>query len=990
MRKKSLFILLSVCCAVSGMADTLTIVNRFEKIEHASVLASYRNEFGSFIKPQLDVEFPYALIRVHIDGNEAAVTKAKERFALYLGQHHAPMAKVTNRVNEIMFLVPVGAGYVELQCGDGCQPLTLFNYPQLAADAIYEGKVRYALAKLGPTSTPNPKKQIFSFEVNPKNASVEVIVGEKSEYCKIEDDIQSITLNHGTYKYIVSAPRYQTETGIIQVSDSTRTKSVQLLPDFGWLTLSATESNSGASVYVINTTTKERIALGNIPLASYELDRGEYLLQIFQNKYKDYTKKITILPNETIKESPVLEPNFISLTLSTDTASEIFVNGESYGKGQWSGTLELGEYAVETRKNNHRSSYIPLTLTHAEATQTITLAEPTPICGSLTVSGSPAKAAIYIDDKYVGESPMIVNDLLIGEHEVKVEKDGCAVWKKTVIVAENEECIAKYELEKGVSLNRIVLKGLNATNLSVQRDGDETLVFTYDLPKKGPVRLRMSTDGYTYVDQKNVKGDVGKEMDKGKQYQIAWTIPKDIGRTMKDSLYFQVVASPKLPDNGIEIKIGPLFYEDASDPFSVCINNVSNVKKITIPTTITYKGYPYRVTKIGFQALSCCYQLLSITIPNSVTSIGPNAFFACHNLTSITIPNSVRSIGEDAFFSCTDLTSITIPNSVTSIGERVFGWCNNLTSIIVDKNNPIYDSRNNCNAIIETKTNTLIAGCKNTVIPNSVISIGSNVFSLCKNLTSITIPNSVTSIGEKAFSRCTDLTSITIPNSVRSIGEEAFSGCDDLTSIVVDKNNPIYDSRNNCNAIIETKTNTLIVGCKNTVIPNSVTSIGEGAFRWCTDLTSVTIPKSVTSIGEKAFSFCDNLTSISVDKDNPIYDSRDNCNAIIETATNTLIAGCKSTEIPNSVTSIGEWAFYGCDKLTSITIPNSVTSIGDGVFFCCWHLTSITIPNSVTSIGKWAFSGCDKLKKIYIPRGTKAKFAAMKGLKDHVDKLVEK
>ena len=110
MCKKLLFILFFVCCAVSSMADTLTIVNRFEKIEHGSVLASYRNEFGSFIKPQLDVEFPYALIRVHIDGNEAAVTKAKERFALYLGQHHAPMAKVTNRVNEIMFLVPIGSG----------------------------------------------------------------------------------------------------------------------------------------------------------------------------------------------------------------------------------------------------------------------------------------------------------------------------------------------------------------------------------------------------------------------------------------------------------------------------------------------------------------------------------------------------------------------------------------------------------------------------------------------------------------------------------------------------------------------------------------------------------------------------------------------------------------------------------------------------------------------------------------------------------------
>ena len=138
------------------------------------------------------------------------------------------------------------------------------------------------------------------------------------------------------------------------------------------------------------------------------------------------------------------------------------------------------------------------------------------------------------------------------------------------------------------------------------------------------------------------------------------------------------------------------------------------------------------------------------------------------------------------------------------------------------------------------------------------------------------------------------------------------------------------------------------------------------------------------------FSGCNNLTSISVDKNNPMYDSRDNCNAIIETKTNTLIAGCKNTVIPNSVISIGDYAFWGCDNLASITIPNSVTSIGNSAFCYCDNLASITIPNSVTSIGASAFFGCDNLKTIYISRGTKAKFAAMEGLKNRVDKLVER
>ncbi len=270
------------------------------------------------------------------------------------------------------------------------------------------------------------------------------------------------------------------------------------------------------------------------------------------------------------------------------------------------------------------------------------------------------------------------------------------------------------------------------------------------------------------------------------------------------------------------------------------------------------------------------------------------------------------------------IQKVVIENGVTNIGDYAFLDCSGITFV---------------------------------TIPNSVTSIGQDAFYGCSGLTSVTIPNSVTSIGGGAFYGCSGLTSVTIPNSVTSIGGGAFYGCRCLTSVTIP----------NSVTSIEASAFSKCTSLTSITIPNSVTNIGASAFSKCTSLTSITIPNSVTNIGVSAFSACSGLNSIIVDKGNKTYDSRNNCNAIIHTATNVLIQGCYNTVIPNSVTSIESSAFYGCKKLTSITIPNSVTSIRNAAFSGCTGLTSIVIPNSVTSIEGSAFYGCKKLASITIP-----------------------
>ena len=426
------------------------------------------------------------------------------------------------------------------------------------------------------------------------------------------------------------------------------------------------------------------------------------------------------------------------------------------------------------------------------------------------------------------------------------------------------------------------------------------------------------------------------------------------------------------------------------------------------------------VTTIGNHAFYGCTGLTSVTIPNSVTSIGDGAFWGLYKLTSITFPNSVTSIGRYAFNGC-GIVSITIPNSLTSIDYDAFrglnnlekvefhcskidGWFSGITSlkevILGDEVEELSD-----HGIIEYSPSGLqrggaFFGCSelsSISLPNSLVKIGRNTFSNCTKLTSITIPNSVTTIGDNAFQNCTKLTSVTIPSSLTSIGFGAFADCSSLASFTIPKS--IITIGNSafagCSTLSSVTFHCKDVGnwfsnntaIKEIVLGDEVTTVNYGAFSGCTGITAVTIPNAVTSIGQSAFADCSklgtlvignavnsiganafencsSLTSIKVREGNAIYDSRNNSNAIIVTASNQLILGCKNTVIPNSVKSIGRYAFSGCSGLTTISIPSSVTQINNGAFRNCTSLSSVNIPSSVTNVASDAYSGCDNIKSV--------------------------
>ena len=393
-----------------------------------------------------------------------------------------------------------------------------------------------------------------------------------------------------------------------------------------------------------------------------------------------------------------------------------------------------------------------------------------------------------------------------------------------------------------------------------------------------------------------------------------------------------------------------------------------------IQESVDYGGKRYPVTAIGYRAFDFLNYATSITIPNSVIRIEDEAFRLCFYFTSVILSNSIKSIGRMAFYGCDRLTSISLPESLESIGEEAFGNCSNLESLAIPRNvvdigiplfnvshrklssievspdNPKYDSRDGCNALMETSTNTLLLGSNNTIIPNNVTSIAQYAFAGLKGLKSLSLPNSVTRIEEYAFvatSNLTDvrfsdsltflgdfafynsgLTTIKLPNTLRHIGKFAFFHCGDYPSYFPGS----------------------------LTLPDSMDYMGRGAFS-CSKITSAVIPKNLKSVMEETFQNCKSLTSVTVP----------------ETVTNiadSAFFGCESLSKVNilgsSLQRIGRSAFKDCKGLSDINLPNSVREICDSAFLRCKSLSSINIPSTLSFLGS-AFRDCRNLRKVNLP-----------------------
>ena len=397
---------------------------------------------------------------------------------------------------------------------------------------------------------------------------------------------------------------------------------------------------------------------------------------------------------------------------------------------------------------------------------------------------------------------------------------------------------------------------------------------------------------------------------------------------------------------------------------------------VTIPETVTYNEVTYTVTAIAGNAASRVEGMETLSLPSTLKRIGKNAFGLCFSLKSVTLPEGLEEVGEQAFCD-SPIDHIHIPASVSHLGSLAFKSAS-LESITVAADNAVYDSREDCNAVVEKSTGKLVLGCNSTKIPASVKIIGPSALYGCKSLASVDLPEGLTEIGNSAFYNCTGLQELELPHSLISIGNAAFLHCTGIKELTiprlvehigeealgvsenallsVENGNPCYDSREDCNAIIETTTNRLIKGSNKSRIPSTVTSIGVGAFMSCTGVTEVDLPDGLTVIEREAFDGCKNLVRVSLPQSlTTIGDGAFGYTAI------------KEMELPSLVNSIGNYAFSSCRQLEQVKMPETVAHFGDNMFGCCESLKKVNLPSGLTKVGKSMFSYCRSLTHVEIP-----------------------
>ncbi len=414
---------------------------------------------------------------------------------------------------------------------------------------------------------------------------------------------------------------------------------------------------------------------------------------------------------------------------------------------------------------------------------------------------------------------------------------------------------------------------------------------------------------------------------------------------------------------------GVYIISDWEEPFFCSSCGTPYAGDIVIPASVTYENVNYTVTSIGKNAFNNCSGLKSVVLPNTIKSIKDRAFYRCNNLGSITLPDQLISIDGQAFKGCSALVSVVIPASVAEIGTEAFGECTNLTSIIVDSENKMFDSRNNCNAIIETPTNTLLMGCRTTLIPPGVTTVKSRAFSDCSGLTSITTPSSLQTIEPYAFQGCKNLVSVSLSSNVISIGGYAFSECIGLKEVYCEVKEPLDIE----DAVFDR------VDIQYTLL--YVPAGSEYAYQKTNVWRNF---MDISAIGDVSHAFTvDGINYDFVDEKNlEVIGPRQN------------IRGARIPEVVDyqgssyTVSRIAEDAFYGNDWLTVVSIPVSVLSVGDSAFAACDYLKTIFLERQEPiSVSQNAFYGVEA--KLMVPPNSRESYLASTGWGNAFERIEE-
>lgn len=443
----NVFLLLFI--AFQCYAQSLTITQGFDVIPNGQALTAYKEQFGHKEKPDLDDTFPYVVIRIGLEGSSHEIAAAKQMLTLYLGTQTMVEAIYRDVPNELIFLIPSRARHVEITCGEGCARQTIMDMASLKSNSIYYGRVHYIPMEGFQSGSTITKRQLFTFHVTPADASLRVFVDGTWQHWPVKNGIAAKSLEYGMYRYEVSAEDYKQEVGTITVSEKSKQLTTVLRPNFGWITLKVTEESQGAYVYVTNKETSITRQLGQLPLDKEKMACGSYQIEVQKEQYKGYSTTVTITEGKNVTLTPKLQPNYAHVNLSASDGVDIYLDGQYLGTTKWEGNLEYGDYTFETRKNHFRSVYTPIIISELDVTHTFQLNAPIPAFGALVIDGSPSGASVFVDDDLVGETPLIINQISIGEHNVHIKKNGYKTNTQIIDIEENAEEVLMYTLELG-------------------------------------------------------------------------------------------------------------------------------------------------------------------------------------------------------------------------------------------------------------------------------------------------------------------------------------------------------------------------------------------------------------------------------------------------------------------------------------------------------------------------------------------------------------